>query len=122
MRNISEEERQRIENLLSKEIVELYMLIAQTDPAYSDVFFTPREAYTKGQESMNRLSKQLYQKICVEWNYCHRRHDTDLSDNMLLVAGVSDLILGIVGEIPATIIAVLIIKKGLNRFCKCGNE
>lgn len=122
MRNISSDERREIEGLLGRELDELYMLVAQTDPSYGDVVFAPGEALERGKRSISRLTEPLYQKICEEWRYCDRRHDPDLSDSVTVVVAVSDLIITLVGGIPAATIAVLLVKKGLTALCECGSR
>ena len=122
MCNISEEKRRYIEYLLGKELDELYVLVAQSEPAFSDRMFSPEEARTKGEAHVNSLLDPLRRKICKEWNYCNRRHDPNLADTVTLVATVSDLILSVVGGIPATMIAVVMAKKGLNTFCECDSN
>jgi hypothetical protein len=119
VRRPSESERRELERLLAADEDELYVLLAQTDPATGGALFAPGEARRVGRLRFDQLLEPVRQRICVEWDYCARRHDPELSDAVTLAAAVMDVISTVVGGIPAATVAALVIKRGLSSVCAC---
>jgi len=109
-------QRRDIEKLLKRDVKQLYKLIAQADPNYKGMQFAPDQAIKMGQKSLAKLKDGIYEKICIEWDYCNQARNADV---MTLIVTISNLILQSVSGIPANIIAVLLFKIGLDQFCEC---
>ena len=68
-----------------------------------------------------KITPALKQKICVEGNWCERRQDARFDDPTAVILAVMSMIdneaIRIVA--PATLIAVILFKRGIDRFCGC---
>jgi hypothetical protein len=69
----------------------------------------------------DKITPALKQKICVEGNWCERRQDARFDDPMNVMLAVAAMIdnetIRIVA--PATLIAVILFKRGIDKFCGC---
>jgi hypothetical protein len=108
-----------LRTLLQKDVDELYVLLAQSDPASAETFFSAEEAREHGRRIFQRLSGALRQRICTDWHYCDKQAGGVFTDTLTLTAGVADIIVTSVGGIPAGTVATLAVKLGLGRFCGC---
>jgi hypothetical protein len=63
----------------------------------------------------------LKQRICVEGNWCERRQDARFDDPMNIALAVAAMIDNEAIRIaaPATLIAAIIVKRGIDQFCGC---
>jgi hypothetical protein len=111
-----------LSELLELDEDQLYAELARSDPANVDVMFSPAEARDTGRRTFERLREPLRQRVCVEWDYCTKKKSSDFSDTLTLTAAVADIIVTVLGGIPAGTVAVLLVKKGLFRLCACGPE
>ena len=111
-----------LSELLQLDEDELYDELARSDPMNVDVMFSPAEARDTGRRTFERLREPLRQRVCVEWDYCAKKGATEFSDTLTLTAAVADIIVTVLGGIPAGTVAVLLVKKGLSRLCACGPE
>lgn len=78
-------------------------------------------AIERGRTFLTGALDRLKAKICVEWRYCSKR--TDYGNFQSLVYAVAPLVSSVVG-IPAStalIVAVIVVKIGLDDVCKCSN-
>jgi hypothetical protein len=101
------------------DVDQLYVLLAQADPANAEVMFSAEEAREDGRRTFQRLREPLHQRICVEWRYCEKQKTGRFADGLTLTAAVADLIVTVVGGLPAGTVATLTVKFGLNRLCAC---
>lgn len=67
---------------------------------------------------IDSISEKLKQKICIDFNYNAKKNQESLNDNMNLVISIVSLINDISGIIPPLMIATLLVKKGLSKFCE----
>ena len=79
-------------------------------------------AYVKVAERFLRKNQNLFRlRICVGWDYARRRNQPEVRDRVQLVATltgfVSRLTLGAV--VPSELVAALLVKKGLDKLCRC---
>ena len=69
----------------------------------------------------DKLVPTLKQKICVEGNWCQRRQDARFDDPLnvalALAALIDDPTIRVVA--PASLIAVILVKRGVDAFCGC---
>jgi hypothetical protein len=72
-------------------------------------------------EAWNRLVPALRRRVCDEWGWCERRQDARLEENVALVTLLSQIVAPDAQRwgVPAVLIAVILVKKGLDRFCDC---
>ncbi len=72
-------------------------------------------------KAWDKITPALKQKICVEGNWCERRQDARFDDPMnvilAVVAMIDDPTIRIVA--PATLIAVILFKRGIDQLCSC---
>ena len=68
-----------------------------------------------------KITPALRQKICVEGNWCERRQDARFDDPMNVILAMATMIdnetIRVVA--PATLIAVILFKRGIDKFCDC---
>ena len=65
---------------------------------------------------LNKRKKELYNLICVEWDYYNKRDD--YSDSITLTVALADFLILCTLEIPSPIaVTVLLVQRGLNKFC-----
>jgi hypothetical protein len=101
---------------------QLYIALARSDPANADVMFSPGEARETGRRTFDRLEEPLRHRICDEWNYCAKKKSSNFGDTLTLTAAVADVIVTVLGGIPAGTVATLLVKKGLSKLCQCRGD
>ena len=111
--------RGQFERLLAQDADELAALLAQSDPDAEETLYSFEDARRVGESIVDRLSGRLRTRVCDEWQYCKRREENAFDDDVTLAVAVADVILSVVGAYPVAIIAALLVKKGLGRFCGC---
>ena len=69
----------------------------------------------------DKIAPALKRKVCIEGNWCERRQDARFDDSTNIVLAVMSMI----GDeamriaVPAALIAVILFKRGIDRFCGC---
>ena len=69
-----------------------------------------------------KITPALKQKICVEGNWCERRQDARFDDpiNVIALRDEHDRLTSAIRIVaPAALIAVILFKRGIDRFCGC---
>jgi hypothetical protein len=118
----SDTARDEIKRLLEQDLDELSALLGQSDPEAQDTLYSFDAARDWGEKVMTRLSASLRARICDEWGYCAKRRTKAFNDDVTLAMAVADVILKIIGAFPVSIVATILVKKGLNRFCGCDRD
>ena len=113
-------DRAELEKLLGKDIDELLVLLAQSDPEHAETMFSSDEARDAGRRRFEQLSAPLRRRICDEWRYCEKKANGDLTDHVEIAVTVADLITTVVGGLPVALVTALVMKRGLNQLCGCG--
>jgi hypothetical protein len=111
-----------VENLLSKNIDDLYeelgrSLIAPELARTGSI--TKQNAVQRGKSFISGSIEKLRAKICVDWHYCNKRGE--YGDFQSLAYAIAPLVSSVVG-VPVTtamIVAIILIKSGLERLCNC---
>ena len=111
-----------VESLLSKNLEDLYeelgrSLIAPEFPGTAIV--TRQNAVQRGKSFVSGSLEKFRGKICVDWRFCSKRGD--YGDFQSLAYAVAPLVSSVVG-VPATtamIVAIILIKSGLDKLCNC---
>jgi len=111
-----------IEHLLVKSVDDLYeelgrSLITPDYPLAGTV--TRQNAVQRGKSFISGSLEKLRAKICADWRYCSKRGE--YGDFQSLAYAVAPLVSSVVG-VPATtamIVAIILIKSGLEKLCNC---
>lgn len=110
--------------LQSKRVDDLYEELgrALVISEYPDTRSVPRTlGVERGRSFLTGALERLKAKICVEWGYCNKR--SDYGNFQSLVYAIAPLISSVVGVPGSTalIVAVILVKIGLDDLCKCSN-
>ncbi|OLE85806.1 MAG: hypothetical protein AUF79_16110 [Crenarchaeota archaeon 13_1_20CM_2_51_8] len=111
-----------VENLLSKNIDDLYDELGRSliAPEFSKAGSVTRQnAVQRGKSFVSGSLEKFRAKICVDWHYCGKRGE--YGDFQSLAYAIAPLVSSVVG-VPATtamIVAIILIKSGLERLCNC---
>lgn len=109
------------QRLYSKSLNDLYEELGRSTltPEFGRSAPSRQLAIQRGKLFVRSHTDQLKGKICAEWNYCEKRND--YVNIQSLVYAVVPLISSIVGVPAATavIVAVILIKIGLDDLCQC---
>lgn len=122
IRNISKDEREEIEKYLVLDEDLLYSLIPPYVPEYKNYMFAPEGQIEAGKKKFQEIRHTLYEKICNEWDLCNKIDDPALNDTINIVAIVGDTISTIVVGIPPILLASILVKIGLRKFCSCSKK
>src|SRR2546430_925035 len=80
---------------------------------------TRQNAVQRGRFFVSGSLEKLRAKICVDWRFCSKRGE--YGDFQSLAYAIAPLVSGVVG-VPATtamIVAIILIKSGLEKLCNC---
>jgi hypothetical protein len=68
-----------------------------------------------------KITPALRQKICVEGNWCEQRQDARFDDPTNIILALATMIDNETIRLlaPATLIAVILFKRGIDQFCGC---
>ena len=104
-----------ITNYLKMDLDLLYQILGQN-------FASDGNLISKGKVILAEIDQSLYQKICNEMEYCKNKSQFNYMDTKklagLLVSNLEE-IHNKESKIPTTLLAVILVKIGLSRFCKC---
>jgi len=120
MKQISESQRLEIQQYLSQDIDILYSTLDLISSAETlGRYHMPGNENLRGIAKFKELVPILRQKVCIEWNYCAKKNDPELQETVYLVAAIADAIATSTIGFPPTLIAAILLKKGLTSFCGC---
>ncbi len=110
------------EQLHSKNIDDLYEVLGRSlvSPEYPGAAVVTKQVATqRGRAFVSGSLDKLRTKICVDWHYCDKRDQ--YVNFQALANAVAPLVSSAVGVPIATamIVAIILIKLGLNDLCKC---
>ena len=112
-------ERAEIEKLLSLDADGLYSLLPAYSPKYEETLFCPDGQLEAGKNIFDELKRGLYEKVCVEWEYCKKKSLDQYQDPVVLVSAIGDVVSTAITGIPPFVVSALLVKIGLSRFCEC---
>lgn len=61
----------------------------------------------------------LFGRICTEWKYCEKRRDGAWNDQISAPAALADILATLAFGVPPALLATILVKLGLDRFCAC---
>ena len=109
-------ERERIEKYLKLDLPSLCSLI----PLFSeDMLFAPSGQISRGEQLLEELKPALRRLLCRKWRLCEKiPGDMDM-DEVELIATIAEVIAPLVYKIPPALIATILLKLGIRKFCGC---
>ncbi len=84
---------------------------------FDDVLYAPDVKYVIGKKWFDSKMKSLQQKLCHEWNIAEKMDLPQYQDMTNFISVIADILSTMSLGIPATLIAVLIVKMGIRKFC-----
>jgi hypothetical protein len=116
---LSSRDRERIARYLELEEENLYSVLAAYAEELRGTMFDPAGQRKAGREIFEKLEAGLRTRLCDEWGLCAKVEDASVKDATSLVVVVGDVIsAGVIG-FPPFLVASLLVKIGLRKFCKC---
>jgi hypothetical protein len=83
------------------------------------VFPTIKEMKKAFEKWVKSKQEQLFNLICVKWNYPEKHKNTKFQDKVILASSLADFLNSCTLEIPSPITtAVLLVRMGLEKLCK----
>ncbi len=126
IRTITKEEWEVIEEYLFLDEELLYSFIPQYISSKPGVLtgFATQGQIRAGKLKFDELQPFLHKKLCEEWKLCEKIDNPALQDNLNLVVTLSDVIILTANAItiPSILIASLVVKKGVQKFCDYVNK
>lgn len=93
----------------------LYGLIPIELEEYTDTRFSPEGQADAGRRFFVRITRQLQDALCPKW--AEWRVNPEMQDSVNLVAAIADIISSLFVGVPPFVVASIIVKLGLGRFC-----
>jgi hypothetical protein len=112
-------ERERVEKYLLLGEDQLFSLIPHYLPDYKEAVFSPIGQREVGREWFAGVRGRLEQRLCREWQLCEKLDDPTFDDVGKLVIVVGDTVATVVAGVPPVLVASLIVRIGVRRFCDC---
>jgi hypothetical protein len=117
--NVDENIKQQICYYSSLSENSLFSLIPEYLPEYQNLILAPENLVEIGKTYFQMHIDEFRNLVCKEFNWPMRRKDPRFNDELNLVASIADLIiLNLHLVVPPIIIAVLLIKIGLDKLCE----
>ena len=109
---MSQTDRQKLQRYLDQPLAELeeqLILYAPVERGSADVW--------------GKIVKPVRQRLCHEWRWCDVRQDARFENDLDLAAAVfvtlSSRALRLPIDVDLFLISVIVVKRGLDRFCAC---
>ena len=112
-------DREEIRKYLMLDETWLYSLIPPYLPEYERTQFLYRGQIEAGKRKFNEIREQLHQRLCKDWDLCNKLDGKMFSDTVELVVVVGNAIATSISGIPPILIATILVKIGLRKFCHC---
>ena len=122
IRPIDQTERAQVQKYLMLDEALLYSLIPPYLPEHRGTAFAPKGQVAAGRKKVDEIRGKLHEKICGEWQLCDKIEDAAFKDAVNLVVVVGDAISAVTVGIPPVLVASLLVKIGLRKFCGCTQQ
>lgn len=119
MRQPTNLERDQLDYYFSLDIDSLWVALGRTSQEQKGVQFSAETAMHEGKCWFKGMRDKIFEKVCIEGEYCMKMKDDYFKDHYTLAVVVGDLILGVTGSVPVLAVASLLTKIGLDEFCEC---
>ena len=119
IRKINEAEQREIEEYLTLDEDLLYSLIPAYLPEYDKSAFNITGQIAAGRKYIEKLRHELHRIICVDWQLCAKIDHPNFKDSMNVVVVVGDAIAAKIAGVPPFLVASILAKIGLRKFCNC---
>lgn len=72
-------------------------------------------------EAWKQLVPRLRQAACQDWQWCQRRQDNRFDDKITLAFAIAEVLTAttLPWGVPVALVAVILVKFGLDKFCEC---
>jgi hypothetical protein len=110
------------QNPPTRDEVARYLARDQDDLLDELSVYAEASGVTKGPtETWKQIEPRLRQAVCQDWNWCQRRQDNRFDDKITLAFALAQLLTAttLPWSLPAALVAVILVKFGLDKFCKC---
>ena len=117
LRDATAEERNEIDKYLQLDEEYLYSLI----PPHleSDIFYDFNGQIEAGKKAFTAMETTIQTRLCDDWELCNKIDDPHLADITNLVVVIGDVLSTTVSGLPPFLVASLLVKTGLRKFCGC---
>jgi len=122
MKELEEVQRKKIQRYLVLDEDELYSLIPPHLSEHDRTLFAPMGMIDAGKAFFEKIHGDLKKAVCKEFDWPSKRNNAKFNDTVILVAAIGDAITGYIGAVPSFIIAVLLVKRGLDTLCGCSSK
>ena len=112
-------ERERVGKYLLLDEEQLFSLIPPYLTEYDGARFSPEGQQEAGRMWFEAIRGSVEQKLCNEWQMCRRIGDPEFSDATNLVVVIGDALATQVTGVPPVLVAAIIVRIGVRRFCSC---
>lgn len=119
IRGFNPGERERAERYLLLDEEQLYPLIPPYLTEYDHTRFSPDGQREAGRTWFEAIRGSLEQKLCDEWRMCRTIGRPEFADAAALVVVIGDAIATTVAGVPPVLVATIIVRMGVRRFCDC---
>lgn len=122
--------------LVNYDLSELYQILGRSldgmeitadgTAIQSDFHINPNsdeEAKEHGTNSFEKLKEKIKNEICDKWDACNKIDELEnRQDEMGIITAVSDVLSTSLIGIPVVLIAVIVCKIGIRKFCSCAEN
>jgi len=121
--NLNKKRRGENEKFLSQDLDTLLSTLSLIESSKVEgLKYLPGQEIEQGTQIFESIRDFLYQKVCVEWQFYKKRNDPDLNDTVNLTATMIDTISTPTLRFPPVLIASILVKEGLSKFCGCNTK
>lgn len=101
---------------MEQDTEELYAEIGRS--VSNDMFRKSRQVYVaRGLKWYAENKRRLQDAVCSHPEIAKYAKDGEKNDEANLIAAIADVIASTLGVVPVAVVAVLIVREGLDRFC-----
>lgn len=117
LRDSTAEERKQIEKYLQLDEAYLYSLI----PPYLEPggIYDFQGQVSAGKRLFESMQSSIRARLCEEWALCAKIDHPSFKDATNIVVVIGDVLSTTISGIPPFLVASLLVKIGLRKFCEC---
>lgn len=119
IRRLDPAEHRRVQQYLLLDEEQLFSLIPPYLSEYERASFSPEGQQETGRTWFEAARGSLERQLCEEWQMCRMLGKPEFDDATNLVIVIGDAIATTVTGVPPVLIAAIIARIGVRRFCDC---